>query len=362
MAPELPRSAHFSIRRKTIRERCRWHRPDDEWHRRRVGFRDGLESLGDGSGGGISPDNIPIPGWESGVANSSNAGSATLRNVPDVSMEGDFDNYVCNLGSCNGGWAGTSFAAPRWAGFMALVNEQAVEAGTAPKGGVGFLNPTLYTLAEGSTYSKDLHDVSSGNNDTGNQPVWFSAVTGYDLVTGWGSANGQNLIDDLAGAQVPGFWILGTPTTVLVNQGASSSTTINVTDAGGFSGNVTMAVTTALPSGVTASWGANPTSGSSVLTLTASSTAPASTTTLTITGTSGNLKATTNITVAVHAPSFLLSASPSSLGLNQGASGTSTITVAPQYGFTGNVNLAVWGLPSGVSASFSPLPRPGPAP
>ena len=167
-------------------------------------------SLGDGSGGGISPDNIPIPGWQSGVANSSNAGSATLRNVPDVSMEGDFDNYVCNLGSCNGGWAGTSFAAPRWAGFMALVNQQAVEAGTAPKGGVGFLNPTLYTLAEGSTYSKDLHDVTSGNNDTGNQPVWFSAVTGYDLVTGWGSANGQNLIDDLAGAQcrVSGSWAL----------------------------------------------------------------------------------------------------------------------------------------------------------
>ena len=316
-------------------------------------------SLGDGSGGGISPDNIPIPGWQSGVANSSNAGSATLRNVPDVSMEGDFDNYVCNLGSCNGTWAGTSFAAPRWAGFMALVNEQAVEAGTAPKGGVGFINPTLYTLAEGSTYSKDLHDVTSGNNDTEKQPVWFSAVTGYDLVTGWGSANGQNLIDDLAGAPVPGFWILGTPPTVLLNQGASSSTTINVTDAGGFSGNVTLAVTSALPTGVTASWGTNPTSGSSVLTLTASSTAPSTTTALTITGTSGNLKATTNITVAIHAPSFLLSAAPSNLGLNQGGSGTSTITVAPQYGFTGNVKLAVSGLPSGVSASFSPTSTTG---
>ncbi|MGB8536521.1 MAG: FG-GAP-like repeat-containing protein [Acidobacteriaceae bacterium] len=316
-------------------------------------------SFGDGSGGGISPDGIAIPGWQNGVANSSNAGSATLRNVPDVSMEGDFDNYVCNLGSCNGGWAGTSFAAPRWAGFMALVNQQAVEAGTAPKGGVGFLNPALYTLAEGSPYSKDLHDVTSGNNDTENQPVWFSAVNGYDLVTGWGSANGENLIDDLAGAQVPGFWILGTPATVLLNQGASSSTTINVTDAGGFGGNVTLAVTTPLPSGVTALWGTNPTSGGSVLTLTASSFAPTSTTTLTITGTSGNLTATTHITVAIHAPGFLLSASPSSLGVNQGASGTSTITVTPQYGFTGNVSLSLSGLPSGVTASFSPASTAG---
>jgi hypothetical protein len=316
-------------------------------------------SLGDGSGGGISPDNIAIPGWQNGVVNSSNGGSATLRNVPDVSMEGDFDNYVCSLGSCSGGWAGTSFAAPRWAGFMALVNEQAVEAGTAPKGGVGFLNPALYTLAEGSTYSDDFHDVTSGNNETENQPVWFNAVTGFDLVTGWGSANGQHLIDDLAGAQVPGFWILGTPATVLLNQGASSFTTINVTDAAGFSGKVSLAVTTPLPSGVTASWATNPTSGSSVLTLTASSSAPTSTTALTITGTSGNLTASTNITVAIHAPSFLLSGSPSSVELNQSGSATSTITVAPQYGFTGNVNLSLSGLPSGVSASFSPASTTG---
>lgn len=39
---------------------------------------------------------------------------------------------------CSGNWAGTSFAAPRWAGFMAVVNQQAVEAGTAPTGGIGF--------------------------------------------------------------------------------------------------------------------------------------------------------------------------------------------------------------------------------
>jgi hypothetical protein len=316
-------------------------------------------SGGYGSGGGISPDSIPIPGWQSGAANSSNGGSATLRNVPDVAMEGDFDNYVCSLGSCSGTWAGTSFAAPRWAGFMALVNQQAVEAGTAPKGGVGFLNPTLYTLAEGSTYSKAFHDTSSGNNDTEKQPVWFSAVSGYDLVTGWGSANGQDLIDDLAGQPIPGFWIQGTPAVVTVNQGASSSTTINVADVGGFNGNVTLAISTPLPSGVTASWGTNPTSGSSVLTLTASSSAPSTSTTLTITGTSGSLTAKTTITVAVHAPTFLLSASPNTLALNLGSSGTSAISVTAQYGFKGSVDLSVAGLPSGVTASFSPTSTTG---
>src|SRR6202041_2789855 len=124
---------------------------------------------------------------QNGLANSSNGASATLRNVPDVAMEGDFDNYLCDMGRCSGGAAGTSFAAPRWTGFMALVNQQAVEAGTAPSGGLGFINPPLYQLAQGANAGNDVHDIVSGNNETENQPVWFSAVAGYDLTTGWGS-------------------------------------------------------------------------------------------------------------------------------------------------------------------------------
>jgi subtilase family serine protease len=308
----------------------------------------------DGSGGGISPDNIDIPSWQSGIANTSNAGSTTYRNVPDVAMEGDFDNYNCSEGYCSGGWAGTSFAAPRWAGFMALVNEQAVEAGNAPLGGIGFLNPSLYTLAEGTPYATDFHDITDGNNDTDNQPTFWSAVAGYDLVTGWGSAAGQHLIDDLAGQQIPGFWLLGSPATVGVLQGSTATTTISVTDAGGFTGHVTLAVTSTLPTGVTASWGTNPTTGSSVLTFTAAATAPASTTPLTITGTSGSLKVTTTGILAVHAPTFTLTPSPAALGISQGSSGTSTVTVTPEYGFTGAVNLSISGLPTGVTASFSP--------
>ena len=312
-----------------------------------------------GSGGGISPDGISIPSWQAGVANSPNGGSATLRNVPDVAMEGDFDNYVCVGGGCSETFAGTSFAAPRWAGFMALVNQQAVEAGNAPQGGIGFLNPAIYAIGEGSGYGNGFHDITQGNNDTGNQPVWFSAVTGYDLVTGWGSANGQDLINTLAGPQAPGFWIVSSSSTVSISQGASAATTITVTDAGGFDGSVHLAVTSALPGGVTASWGTNPTSGTSVLTLTASSSAAPGTATLTITGTSGNLTATTNISVAVHAPDFVLSASPNILGIAPGNSGTSTITVTPQYGFSGNVSLAVSGLPGGVTASWGTNPTSG---
>ena len=313
-----------------------------------------------GSGGGISPDGIAIPSWQTGTSNSSNGGSTTLRNVPDVAMEADFDNYYCALSFCSGNGAGTSFAAPRWAGFMALINQQAVEAGTAPAGGIGFINPALYSIGASPTYNSNLHDIVIGNNDTSAQPVWFNAVDGYDLVTGWGSPNGQNLIDAFAGPQVPGFWLQSSSAYLSLNQGGSSSTTIRVTDAGGFTGSVNLAVTSVLPSGVTASWGTNPTTGTSVLTLTASASAPAATATVTITGTSDNLTVATNFVVSIHAPTFTLSVSPSTLSLNQGAAVTTTVLETPQYGFIGSVSLAVTSaLPNGVTASFATNPTTG---
>jgi hypothetical protein len=317
-------------------------------------------SGGYGSGGGISPDAIPIPSWQAGVNTTDNGGSATLRNEPDVAMEGDFDNYYCGYGNCSGGGAGTSFAAPRWAGFMALVNQQAMEAGNASSGGVGFINPTIYSIGAGSDYNSDFHDITSGNNQTGNQPVWFSATPGYDLTTGWGSANGQSLIDALAGPQVKGFWLAPSVSTLNIVKGGSGTSTITVTDAGGFTGEVTLAVTSTLPTGVTASWGTDPTTSTSVLTLNSTSSAALLSTLVSITGTSGSLTETTSFTLSVHGPNFSLSPSPAGLSIAPGATGTSMITVNDLYGFTGSVKLAVTsGLPSGVTASWGTNPTSG---
>jgi hypothetical protein len=55
-------------------------------------------------------------------------------------------------------------------------------------------------------------------------------------------------------------------------------------------------------------------------------------------------------------PNFSLSASPASLSINQGSSGSSTITVTPSGGFTGSVSLSASGLPAGVTASFGTNP------
>ncbi len=303
------------------------------------------------SGGGISPDGIPIPSWQLGVANASNGGSTTMRNVPDVAVEADTDSYNCDMGTC-GLYGGTSAASPRWAGFMALVNQQAVAAGNPT---AGFINPAIYAIGQGSSYSSDFHDIASGNDNCCGVLNTYYAVPGYDLVTGWGSPNGQNLVDALAGPQVPGFWIVASSSALSINQSSSDTATITVKDAGGFTGSVTLSVS-GLPSGVTASWSANPATGSSVLTLIASSSATAGTATVTITGTSGALTASTIVALTVHAPTFTLSTLPSGLPIIQGDSCKSTVFVTPEYGFSGSVNLAASGLPSGVTASWSTNP------
>ena len=56
---------------------------------------------------------------------------------------------------------GTSCAAPLWAGFTALLNQQAALAGIPT---VGFLNPAIYAIGKGPNYTADFHDITTGNN------------------------------------------------------------------------------------------------------------------------------------------------------------------------------------------------------
>jgi subtilase family serine protease len=150
------------------------------------------------SGGGYV-SGTPISIWQlsTGVINASNRGSTTLRNSPDVAAEANFDNPTVVNGRFVTSYGGTSFAAPRWAGFLALVNQQSVANG---RGTVGFINPALYNLGISSSYSSAFHDIISGSNPpAAGDGSGFSAVPGYDLVTGWGSPGGVGLINQLAG-------------------------------------------------------------------------------------------------------------------------------------------------------------------
>jgi hypothetical protein len=55
-------------------------------------------------------------------------------------------------------------------------------------------------------------------------------------------------------------------------------------------------------------------------------------------------------------PTFFLTASPGTVSVAEGSAATSTVTETPVSGFSGNVTLSATGLPSGVTAAFSPNP------
>jgi len=154
---------------------------------------------GSGSSGGVS-DYYPIPAWQKGVNMSTSGGSTTYRNIPDVAMVADNIFIVADDGY-NEVAAGTSAAAPLWAGYAALVNEQATNNKVAP---IGFLNPALYRIGTNAAFTSCLDDVTVGNNTNGNAKQYF-AVSGYDLCTGWGSANGSSLL--VALTQPDGFLV-----------------------------------------------------------------------------------------------------------------------------------------------------------
>ena len=184
------------------------------------------------SGGGAS-NLVKRPSWQAGVPG---IPSGSMRLVPDVSLYSSpgspgylyctSDQSNWNLSSapvqqasCNSGFrdsatgyltaaGGTSFAAPIFAGMVALINQKA-----GYTTGQGLVNPTLYTLAgNASTYASAFHDTTSGNNNCLAGPSFcsattgFSAAAGYDEVTGLGSVD----LNNLAGA-----WP--------VNSGASAS-------------------------------------------------------------------------------------------------------------------------------------------
>ncbi|HEY1986302.1 MAG TPA: S53 family peptidase [Terracidiphilus sp.] len=304
------------------------------------------------SGGGISPDGIAIPSWQklAGVINSSNHGSTALRNGPDVSANANFTFYVCaDQTTCTANsYGGTSFAAPMWAGFIALVNQQLANSG---KSSIGFINPTIYSQNVTSSYGTDFHDITSGTSGS------YSAVTGYDLVTGWGSPKPALITALTGGTQTAGFTLSASPASVTVLQGSAGSSTITSTVSGGFSSAVSLTAS-GQPAGVTV--GFSPASitgsGSSSMNINVASTTAAGTYTLTVTGTSGSTVQTTTVTLTVTSTTagFSISASPTSITVARSSSGRVTVSTTVSGGFNSAISLSASGQASGTSFSFNP--------
>jgi kumamolisin len=299
------------------------------------------------TGGGISPDDFAIPSWQVTAAAGCAKCSQTYRNGPDVSGNSNFTFYVCaDQEACTANeYGGTSFATPMWAGYLALANEQYEANGHS--GTLGFINPAIYTIGEGANYDTDFHDITSGGNTLG-------STVGYDLSTGWGSPNGNALVNALAGTVAQGFTLSASPAAVTVAQDTSGTSTITAAVTGGFDSAIALSAS-GQPAGVTVTF--SPTSitgaGTSTATFAVGASTTAGTYTITITGTSGSITQTTTVSLTVTA-NFIITASPKTLTVAQGSSGTVTITTKVGKGFKSAITL------SAPLSTFSPNPIASP--
>ena len=159
------------------------------------------------------------------------------------------------------------------------------------------------------------------------------------------------------------FSLAASPDSLSVNQGGSGTTTLTVTPQSNLTGTAVNFTCWGLPSGATCSF--NPSkvtlSGNNAattqITISPGPSTPTGSYNVIISGVSGYLteSSTIGLTIAPPLPpTFTLQASPTSLAVNSGSQGSTTLTVTPQNGFNSTVSFACTGLPSNAACSFSP--------
>jgi subtilase family serine protease len=321
-----------------------------------------------GTGGGVSKQ-FSKPAWQAndGIPASVDNG---MRDVPDVALatSPNHDGYIiCSQGECQTGYrrnsdqtftviGGTSAAVPAFAGIAALANQKL---GSRQ----GNLNPKIYQLAATSSWA--FNDITTGDNkmvctvgttDCTSSPIGYTAGTGYDLVTGWGSVDVTGLVNALNGTPNPHFILLPNSRNVSVIPGNSSVVTVAVTPQEGFSGSVALTCTPSSSlSGVTCSYDNTnvTTPGSANLTIQTSSSPGAQTGTVTLEGTSGSDSTSVVINLAITVPDFALSSGKATETVAGGSSTTDTISLTSLEGFTGTVSFSCTGT-TGLTCSLSP--------
>jgi len=230
---------------------------------------------------------------------------------------------------------------------LLLVNKDPTNTTNANIAVSGFVPASTGTV---QTYGKTSSAVTS-SSVTGLGSNFTIAAAPYSLTT--------VVLTPTTTVPPASYTLKANPATLTLAQGSSVTTTLTVAPSGGFTGSVGFTAS-GLPNGVTATFNPPTATGSTSLTLAASSTASVGTSTVTITGTSGTLHAATSVALTVNPttvapqPSFTLAANPSTESVAQGASVQSIVTVTPAGGLTGSVALSANGLPAGVTATFSP--------
>jgi hypothetical protein len=268
------------------------------------------------------------------------------RTIADVSADADPATGVAVYDSYgSGGWTvfgGTSVASPIIGAMYALA--------TAPSPSAF---PNSYPYADPA----GLWDVTTGHTATCTPAYLCTGEVGYDGPTGLGTPNGAAAFGPVSTGPSD-FSVAVNPTNVSVAAGSNATATVSTAVTSGSSESVALSAS-GLPSGVTASFAPSSVNSgsSSTLTFTASSSAAAGNYSVTITGTGSTGSHTATLTLSVTAAAtndFSVSVSPASRSVTAGAGTTATVSTAVTSGSAQTVSLGVSGLPTGVTASFSP--------
>ncbi len=155
----------------------------------------GSETAWFGSTGGVSSMEVQ-PSWQNPACGT---WSTTNRCTPDVASDANTLTGVPVYNTYGGGaWmldGGTSIAAPDWAAFFTLVNSLRLNAG---KSTLSQAAADLYNIYYSGSYLADFHDITQGNNGScGSECI---TGPGYDLVTGIGTYQANNLYAPLVAA------------------------------------------------------------------------------------------------------------------------------------------------------------------
>src|SRR6184192_3364862 len=216
--------------------------------------------------------------------------------------------------------------------------------GNAPTGVTGSFNPAAPT----------------GTSSTLTVSVGAAVLPGtYNLtVAGIGTPGNRSTPLTLTVSEAPDYTLSLSPAALTVDPGATGTTTVTIARTN-FTGAVTLSLGNA-PTGVTGSFNpAAPTGTSSTLTVSVGAAVAAGTYNLTVDGTGAPGNRSTPLTLTVSAPGdYTLSLTPAELTVEQGATGTATVTIT-RTNFTGAVTLSLGNAPSGVTGSFNPAAPTG---
>jgi subtilase family serine protease len=308
------------------------------------------------SGGGGTSNLTARPSWQTGVTG---IPSGIYRLVPDLSLDSSPNNagyLYCSSdssstgisGSCSNGFrdsnntyltvaGGTSFAAPIFAGMLAIINQKLNSTGQ------GVINSTLYTLAANSTtYASVFHDITSGGNQCTAGSSYcssageseYAATTGYDEASGLGSVDLYNLLS--AWPTTSSTSSLDSTTTTLSaattspTSGASDVITIQVASTSSSVSTTPTGTLTVAVDGTTVVSSLALSNGSATYTF-SSSTSGSHVITATYSGDSTFASSTGTVTVTIG----------STTSTSSGGSGSTTVTVTPSGGYTGTVDLTL---------------------